>query len=164
MKTALAIAAVLASIPAILPGTAFAAEPAGGGGAAPQTSLPQLEGEVMCPTCGTLLELSHAPAAERERAFIRKLIAEGKSEDQIKDALVAEYGSGALALPDDDSINFYAYLLPLLVFAAGLGGVIWGVIRWRRNRESAADDVGPPSGPDSDDEARLERDMARFDL
>ena len=40
----------------------------------------------MCPICGTLLNLSHAPAAERERVYIRKLIAQGKSKDEIKDA------------------------------------------------------------------------------
>lgn len=118
----------------------------------------------MCPTCGTLLELSRAPAAERERAFIRKLIAEGRSEDEIKDALVAEYGPGALALPDDDGINFWAYVLPLLVFAAALAAVIFGVISWRRNRDGTGDDDPEPAVPGGDDDARLERDMARFDL
>ncbi len=106
------------------------------GSPAPRASLPQLEGEVMCPTCGTLLELSRAPAAERERAFIRKLIAEGRSEDEIKDALVAEYGPGALALPDEDGINFWAYVLPLLVFATALAAVILSVVSWRRNRDA----------------------------
>ena len=46
----------------------------------PQASLPQLEDEVMCPVCGTLLGLSHSPAAERERVFIRKLIAPTDTE------------------------------------------------------------------------------------
>ena len=67
----------------------------------PKASLPQLEDEVMCPVCGTLLGLSRAPAAERQRAFIRGLIRQGRDEEQIKAALVAEYGPQVLALPED---------------------------------------------------------------
>ncbi|MFA9400274.1 MAG: cytochrome c-type biogenesis protein CcmH [Acidobacteriota bacterium] len=166
MRQATALAATLVAIlfaaPAILPGAAGAADSPGDGSATPQTSLPQIEGEVMCPTCGTLLELSRSPAAERQRVFIRRLIVQGKTEEEIKDALVAEYGSGALALPDDDGINFWAYLMPLLVFAAGLAGVIWGVTRWRRNRDRDGNGKPPPVEP-ADDE-RIDRDMARFDL
>ncbi|MGB7587413.1 MAG: hypothetical protein WBM00_01755, partial [Solirubrobacterales bacterium] len=41
----------------------------------PRTSLPDIEDEVMCPICGTLLELSDSPQAQRERVFIARLIA-----------------------------------------------------------------------------------------
>ena len=37
--------------------------------AEPQASLPDIEDEVMCPICGTLLQLSDAPQAERERSL-----------------------------------------------------------------------------------------------
>jgi cytochrome c-type biogenesis protein CcmH len=47
----------------------------------PRASLPDIEDEVMCPICGTLLELSEAPQAVRERVFIRRLIAEGQSKE-----------------------------------------------------------------------------------
>lgn len=40
-------------------------------------TLAELEHEVMCPTCHTLLELSQAPVAQRMRAFIRRRIAAG---------------------------------------------------------------------------------------
>lgn len=173
LATILLAAPAYAPLAAYGPGVATAAEsgsPAGAsdgssGNAEPQASLPQLEGEVMCPTCGTLLELSHAPAAERERVFIRRLIAQGKSEDEIKDALVAEYGSGALAEPDDAGINFWAYVLPLLVFAVALVGIIFGVFTWRRNRDGADDRprTGEPEPEDADSD-RLDRDIARFDL
>src|SRR5690349_11463189 len=40
--------------------------------AAPQrASLPDIENEVMCPTCGVALSQSFSPQAERERDFIR---------------------------------------------------------------------------------------------
>ena len=85
----------------------------------PQTTLPELEDEVMCPTCRTLLNLSHSPAAERERVFIRGMIADGATEEEIKDALVAEYGSQVLALPENEGFNVFAYLVPLLIFLVG---------------------------------------------
>ena len=49
-------------------------------GATPQTSLGDLEDEVMCPICGTLLELSESPQAERQQVYIARLIAAGKTK------------------------------------------------------------------------------------
>ena len=68
-------------------------------GATPRASLPDIEDEVMCPTCGTALNLANSPQAERERVFIRRQIDQGKTKAQIKDALVSEFGSEVLALP-----------------------------------------------------------------
>ncbi|HZO04857.1 MAG TPA: cytochrome c-type biogenesis protein CcmH, partial [Solirubrobacterales bacterium] len=72
------------------------------GAATTQTSLSEIEGEVMCPVCGTLLELAESPQALRQKVFIKRLVAEGESKEQIKDALVAEYGEEVLALPEGD--------------------------------------------------------------
>ena len=46
----------------------------------------------MCVECGTALNVSTSPVADREREFIRRRIAEGKSKPEIKAALVDEYG------------------------------------------------------------------------
>ena len=54
----------------------------------------------MCPVCGTLLELAESPQATREKAFIEKLVKQGQSKDEIKEALVAQYGDAVLALVD----------------------------------------------------------------
>ena len=83
----LAVALALVALALAAPVAAAAAAP----------SLPDIEDEVMCPICGTTLELSDSPQAERERELIRGLIAEGRSKDEIKDALVAEFGSAVLA-------------------------------------------------------------------
>ncbi len=52
--------------------------------AAPQTTLPDVEDEVMCVECGTALNVSSAAVADQERAFIRARIDEGmtKARDQ----------------------------------------------------------------------------------
>lgn len=133
--------------------------------ATPQANLPEIEDEVMCPICGTLLGLSRAPAAERQRVFIRKLINEGATEQEIKDALVVEYGPQVLALPDDEGINVWAYIVPVAIFVIAALAVLWAVISWRRNRRREPPGPGSPSGgPTADDSSRLDRDMARYDL
>ncbi|HMW45051.1 MAG TPA: cytochrome c-type biogenesis protein CcmH [Solirubrobacterales bacterium] len=129
----------------------------------PQASLPQLEDEVMCPVCGTLLGLSHSPAAERERVFIRKLIAEGKTDEEIKDALVAEYGGQVLALPENRGIDVWAYAVPGIGLVLGLIGVIAAIVVWRRRRPDRGNE-NPEAAPSPEEDDRLDEDMARFDL
>jgi cytochrome c-type biogenesis protein CcmH len=152
-RAALLAATVLAAL-AMTPGLARAAEP--------RASLTDIEDEVMCPICGTPLSLAAAPQAERERAFIRRLIERGQTKDEIKDALVREYGEEVLATPDSGGFDLAAWLVPaggLLLAALALA---LGVRQWRRrgaDREPAADEEMDPS-----DSERLRSDIARYDL
>ena len=59
----------------------------------------ELEGEVMCPVCGTTLDQSSSPAAQQIKRVIAKGIASGQTKSQIEDRLVAEYGDAILAAP-----------------------------------------------------------------
>jgi cytochrome c-type biogenesis protein CcmH len=142
---------------------ALAAPIAAGANSAPRASLPDVEDEVMCPVCGTLLQLSESPQADRERVFIRKLIAEGRTKQQIKEALVAEYGDSVLATPQGSGFDLTAYLVPILGFLVAVLALVFGVRRWRRSGQSSAPstDTRPPEGEDAE---RLESDLARYDL
>jgi cytochrome c-type biogenesis protein CcmH len=131
--------------------------------AAQQVTLAELEREVMCPVCGTLLQLAEAPQAQREKAFISRLIEEGKSEQQIKDALVAEYGEEVLALPEGEGFNLSAYLVPIVAFLLAVIALAIGVMRWRR-AGGGPDRAGPAKGPGGEDGDRLDADLARYDL
>ena len=147
LVTALLVAAMVVVPPAL------AAEP--------RASLPDIEDEVMCPICGTLLELSEAPQAERERVFIRNLIAAGRTKEEIKDALVAEYGEEVLAEPEGEGFDLAAYLVPVLAFGLAIVALAVGVRRWRRTAAPPAQPAGPRDG---DDAERIDSDMARYDL
>ena len=130
----------------------------------PQVEISDVEDEVMCPICGTLLELSDSPQARREKAFIAEMIAAGRTRTQIKDALVDEYGSEVLALPEGSGFNLSAYLVPAVAFAVALLALAIGVRRWRR-RGNGGDEAGPPPAPPSDEDSeRLDADIARYDL
>jgi cytochrome c-type biogenesis protein CcmH len=132
--------------------------------AAPQTSVNDVEDEVMCPICGTLLELAESPQAKRERALVQRLIAEGKSKSEIKDALVAQYGPAVLALPEGRGFDLSAYLAPAIGFFVAAVALALGVRRWRRASRVSRPGDDAPTGPSDEDAQRLERDLARYDL
>jgi len=115
----------------------------------------------MCPVCGTLLELSESPQADRERVFIRKLIAEGRNKHQIKDALVAEYGSAVLATPRGSGFDLTAYLVPIIAGLLAATALVVGVRRWRRSTRPEEPEATAPGGEDAE---RLESDLALYDL
>jgi cytochrome c-type biogenesis protein CcmH/NrfF len=145
---------------------AAAAATLGAAAPEPKTTLPDVEDEVMCPICGTALNLSGAPQADRERAFIRRQIAAGKTKEEIKDALVAQYGTEVLAEPQRSGFDLTAWLAPVAAILAAALAIAVGLLRWRR---TGRNDGGPPrSGGTSQLEPaeaeRLEADLARYDL
>ena len=154
------------ALAAILAALALLAAPALAGAAEPRASLSDIEGEVMCPVCGTLLELAESPQAQREKVFIARLIAAGRTKAQIKDALVAQYGDEVLALPKGSGFSLSAYLVPIVAFLVAAIALAVGVIRWRRSGGGGTEDgsTSPPAGPSSEESARLDADLARYDL
>jgi cytochrome c-type biogenesis protein CcmH/NrfF len=130
--------------------------------AAPRTTLGDVEDEVMCPVCGTPLNVSESPQANRERAYIRQLVAEGKTKAQIKRALVAQFGPNVLALPESDKgVNWAVYVVPAALVLAALAALAVFVPRWRRR--GPADAEPPPAELSGEDERRVERELARLD-
>jgi cytochrome c-type biogenesis protein CcmH len=132
--------------------------------ATPQTSISDVEDEVMCPICGTLLELAESPQAQRERVLVRRLIAEGRTKAEIKEALVTQYGRGVLALPSGSGFDLSAYLVPVFAFVAAAVALALGVRRWRRAAKPPGPGPTAADGPRGEDAERLEADLARYDL
>jgi cytochrome c-type biogenesis protein CcmH/NrfF len=130
--------------------------------AQPRASLTDVEDEVMCVQCGTVLNISESAVADRERAFIRRRIAQGMDKAQIKRALAGEYGPAVLAMPDEGGFDLAVYLVPGLLVLFGLTGVAFAARRWRRARPAAdAPDLGPELDPD--DAQRLDDELTAFD-
>jgi cytochrome c-type biogenesis protein CcmH len=143
-------ALLLAAIVALALATAAAAGP---------PNAADLEAELVCPVCETTLDQSNAPIAERMKAYIRERIAAGDSEDEIKDALVAEFGPGVLATPPKGGFGLLAWLLPLVILAGGLVAVTLLARSWARGRASAR-----PARPlEPELERRVDEALARFD-
>ena len=129
----------------------------------PRTSLAYLEGQVMCPTCHTTLDMSDAPAAQRIKAFISKRISECATAQQIKSELVANFGQGILAAPSHKGFDLLAWWLPIAGVLGGALVLAVGVWQWSRRREPNEPDAPEGSGLDEETERRLDDLLARFD-
>ena len=132
---------------------------------ATNASLPDIEDEVMCTICGTTLQLSNSPQAERERVFINELIAQGKSKEQIKAALVDEYGPEVLAVPDDEGFDLIGgWVLPVVAVIVGAVLVALAARRWRLDQRRDEAEAPAPVRPDpsSDEAKRLREDLERY--
>jgi cytochrome c-type biogenesis protein CcmH len=127
--------------------------------AEPQTTLPDVEDEVMCVECRTALNVSTSAVADQERAFIRARIAEGMTKDEIKAALVDEYGPAVLAEPSGEGFDLAGWLVPGAVVALAGLTVVLLARRWRR--PAAAAEAGPELDPD--DARRLDAELTAFD-
>ena len=122
-------------------------------------SQAELEGEVMCPVCGTTLDQSSSPAAQQIKRVIARRIAAGDTKSEIEDRLVADYGDSILAAPPRRGFGLLAWWLPIggIVVAAVVVGA--GAWRWSRVREPGRQPV--PLDPAL--ERRLDDELRRFE-
>jgi cytochrome c-type biogenesis protein CcmH len=124
VRRLLALASVLAL--AVVP-TAFASEQ--------HPTQAELEGELVCPTCHTTLDQSNAAVALRMKQFVRTRIAAGDTKSEIKDQLVAQFGKGVLAAPEQSGFDLLAWVLPIAGLLAGAGVLTVLAWRWTRRPE-----------------------------
>jgi cytochrome c-type biogenesis protein CcmH len=97
-----------------------------------------LQRELRCLVCqGESIDESGADLAADLRRLVRKQMAEGRSDQQIKDYLVARYGDFILMQPPLKPDTWLLWLTPFGVLAVG-GGV--AALAIRRARERAAGD------------------------
>jgi cytochrome c-type biogenesis protein CcmH len=119
----------------------------------------ELEGEVMCPVCGTTLDQSDSPAAQQIKRVIARRIAAGDTKKEIEDRLVANYGEAILAAPPHHGFGLLAWWLPIVGITAAAILVGAGAWRWSRVREPAA-----PAAPlDPAVERRVDDELRRYE-
>jgi cytochrome c-type biogenesis protein CcmH len=134
--------------------------------ATPRASLTDIENDVMCVACREPLAVAQSPQAESERDYIRTLIAQGQSKQQIEQALLAQYGPAVLGKPPAHGFNLTVYVLPPAILIAGVIILALTLPKWRRRaRAATGSDGSGPAAPKlrSADARRLEEDLARFD-
>lgn len=145
---AVAVASLLAGL-ALVATAAPAARP----------SAADLESQLVCPVCKTTLDQSDAPVANRMKAYIRTRIAAGDSEQQIKEALVAQFGPGVVAKPPSGGFGLLAWALPLALLGGGVVVVAVLIRSWSRRRPASSS--GEPLDPAL--ERRVDEELARYD-
>jgi cytochrome c-type biogenesis protein CcmH len=88
-----------------------------------------LQRELRCLVCqGESIDESGSPFAADVRHLVRQQIADGQSDQQIQDFLVARYGDFILMKPPLQSDTWLLWLAPFLVLAVG-GGIAWITVK-----------------------------------
>jgi cytochrome c-type biogenesis protein CcmH len=121
--------------------------------------------QLYCPVCENIpLDACGTVACEQWRGIIREKLAEGWSEDQIKDYFVAQYGDRVLAEPPTRGFNWLAYLIPFLVLVGGLILLGLGFRKWKQEQPVRATSrpskkASSPPKPDQEYLQRIEQEL-----
>ncbi len=118
-----------------------------------------LSRELRCMVCqNQSIDDSEAPLARDLRLLVRERISAGDSDAQVIDFLVACYGEFVLLKPRLEPHTLLLWLLPPIALAGG-GLALW--LNWRRRSKSARAEDPALFKLTAEEEARLERLIAR---
>lgn len=119
--------------------------------------------QLFCPVCeNTPLDVCPTEACRQWRELIRQMLAEGKSEEEIIQYFVDNYGARVLAEPPRQGVNWIFYIVPPLAFLTGLFLLGRGFHNWRMQARQAAAQTPPPSSAAADEyAARLEEELRK---
>ncbi len=124
----------------------------------------ELEAQLIAPCCWSQPVAQHySQAADEMRLEIRRLLAEGKTPEQVLDHYVAIYGERILASPRARGFNLAAYILPYLSLGAGLIALFFIMRRLRSRVPAAAAAGGEAAAPDPKYTARMERELRELE-
>ncbi|MGE5124286.1 MAG: cytochrome c-type biogenesis protein CcmH [Acidobacteriaceae bacterium] len=124
--------------------------------------------QLYCPVCeNTPLDVCPTTACAQWRDLIRQELAAGKSEGEIKDMFVQQYGARVLGTPPPKGINLLVYIIPLLAVAAGVY-ILYHLYRsWKQpvteavSASPAADVISKPDGAQDEYIHRLEEEVRK---
>jgi cytochrome c-type biogenesis protein CcmH len=92
--------------------------------------------QLYCPVCENIpLDVCETKACEQWRGLIGEMLANGKSEQEIKDYFVLNYGDRVLAEPPRYGLNWLVYILPVVFFVIGIF-VLYRVLRQMRRAKT----------------------------
>jgi cytochrome c-type biogenesis CcmH protein len=108
-----------------------------------------LGGQFMCPCgCRQLLggpygcTMPGCPSANPMREELKQLIADGKTDKEIRTTYVEKYGATILSAPTTTGFDIAAWVMPFVALAAGLLVVAYIVRLWKSRTPQAAS-TGP---------------------
>ena len=97
--------------------------------------------EIRCPLClNESIADSGAPVAADLRREVHRLVAEGKSDEEVKEFLSSRYGDFVLYRPRVAPVTYALWGAPFFLVLLG-AFVFWRVLRVRRNQPLDEDEV-----------------------
>jgi cytochrome c-type biogenesis protein CcmH len=119
--------------------------------------------QLYCPVCeNTPLDVCPTQACAQWRDLIRLMLSQGKSEADIKQYFVDNYGARVLNEPPRQGLNWLAYIVPPLVILAGAVFLFRALQAMKKPAEGAAPAQSPENDAPADDYvARLEAEIKK---
>ena len=115
--------------------------------------------QLYCPVCeNTPLDVCPTEACRQWRELIRQMLAEGKTEQEIKDYFVANYGARVLSEPPRTGFNWLVYIIPPILILAG-AVILFNAFRaWTKPKSAeAGSGQGEEAGASSSDDEYVRR-------
>jgi cytochrome c-type biogenesis protein CcmH len=89
--------------------------------------------QLYCPVCENIpLDVCPTQACAQWRDLIREMLAEGKTEAEIKEYFVNHYGDRVLATPPARGLNWMIYILPPAFIAGGALILLRAFQSWKK--------------------------------
>jgi cytochrome c-type biogenesis protein CcmH len=118
--------------------------------------------QLYCPVCeSTPLDVCPTEACRQWRDLIRTMLSQGKSEAEIKQYFVTQYGDRVLAEPPN---RLAAYLVPAVAILLGVLLLARGFQMWMKPSAAAntgTESAGPDNPPADPYVARLEEELKK---
>ena len=94
--------------------------------------------QLFCPVCeNTPLDVCPTEACRQWRDLIRQMLSEGKTEQEIKDYFVLNYGARVLSEPPRSGFNWLVYVIPPMVIVAGVFILFRAMRSWMHSPETS---------------------------
>lgn len=127
----------------------------------PDDEVNAIAKDMFCPVCENVpLDVCPTQACAQWRELIRQRLAEGWSEQEIKDYFVQQYGDRVLAEPPRTGLNWLVYLMPPVIVLAGVVLVVQVLRSWKHQPPQADGMQTPPTIQD-EYVGRLEEELKR---
>jgi cytochrome c-type biogenesis protein CcmH len=98
--------------------------------------------ELRCPDCESQsIAQSSTDTARAARADIRRRVAAGESNAEIRQAYIDKFGPSILLKPESGGLGILVWGLPAAALVLGAGGLVLALRRWRREPHLHATDA-----------------------
>jgi cytochrome c-type biogenesis protein CcmH len=128
-----------------------------------RASQAYLETRLVCIQCHTTLDESDSTFAVEMKSEIARQIKACRTNQQIIDSMVSQFGPAVLSTPQTHGFDLIAWVLPLGGILLGAAALGFGAWRWQAVRTPAHVDSPQTRALDAEDERRVDEELQKLD-
>lgn len=103
-----------------------------------QDRVTNLARSIKCPTCsGESAAESNAPSSQEVRREIARRVEQGQTDDEIRAYFAGRFGDDVLLTPPSTGVGSLVWILPIVVGAVALVGLVLVFRKWSREAAEA---------------------------